>query len=59
VEQPGIGPVKLFNLTARFSKTPAEIEAPPPTLSEHTAAILAELGYNSDQVKALKDKQVI
>ncbi len=59
VEQPGIGPVKLFNLTARFSKTPAEIEAPPPGLSEHTAAILAELGYNSGQVKELKDKQVI
>ena len=59
VEQPGIGPVKLFNLTAKFSKTPAEIEAPPPGLSEHTAAILAELGYNSDQIRELTDKQVI
>ena len=37
VEQPGIGPIKIFNLTAKFSKTPAEITAPPPRLSEHTA----------------------
>ncbi|RPJ24220.1 MAG: CoA transferase, partial [Chloroflexi bacterium] len=29
VEQPCIGDVKLFNLTAKFSKTPGRIESPP------------------------------
>ncbi len=59
VEQPGIGPIEIFNLTARFSKTPAEITAPPPRLSEHTEGILTELGYTSEEIKALKKQAVI
>ncbi|MFZ5908763.1 MAG: CaiB/BaiF CoA transferase family protein [Chloroflexota bacterium] len=59
VETPGIGKVKIFNMTAKFSKTPARIETPPPTLSQHTEEILASLGYTADEVKALKEKRVI
>jgi len=59
VETPGIGKVKIFNMTARFSKTPARIETPPPHLSEHTEAILGELGYAAEEIKALKEKRVI
>jgi CoA:oxalate CoA-transferase len=56
---PGVGKIKIFNMTAKFSKTPAEIEMPPPRLSEHTEAILDELGYTVEEVKVLKEKQVI
>ena len=59
VDQPGIGPVKIFNLTAKFSKTPAEITAPPPLLSQHTAAILSEIGYTDEEITDLKQKAVI
>jgi CoA:oxalate CoA-transferase len=59
VEQPGIGNVKLFNMTAKFSKTPAQIEQAPPRLSENTEVILGELGYDKKEIKALKDKSVI
>jgi formyl-CoA transferase len=59
VEQPELGTVKLFNLTAKFSATPAAIESPPPRLSEHTAAILQELGYSSAEVAELKRRSII
>jgi len=59
VEQPGIGNIKIFNMTAKFSKTPAQIEMPPPRLSENTQVILGELGYNADEMKVLKEKSVI
>jgi CoA:oxalate CoA-transferase len=59
VETPGIGKIKIFNMTAKFSETPAKITAPPPVLSEHTEAILGKLGYTAEEMKALKEKQVI
>jgi CoA:oxalate CoA-transferase len=59
VKEPGIGDIKLFNLTAKFSKTPAQIDAPPPRLSAHTGEILKGLGYKDDDIKALKEKGAI
>ncbi|HLO30254.1 MAG TPA: CoA transferase [Anaerolineales bacterium] len=59
VDQPGIGNIKIFNLTAKFSKTPAEIETPPPMLSEHTREILTGLGYTDEEQKLLNEKQII
>jgi crotonobetainyl-CoA:carnitine CoA-transferase CaiB-like acyl-CoA transferase len=59
VDQPGIGPVKIFNLTAKFSKTPAKIEMPPPRLSEHTGQILRELGYTEEEISVLREQKVI
>lgn len=57
--EPGIGDVKLFNLTPKFSRTPAAIENPPPRLSAHTDGILGELGYSADDIAALREQGVI
>ncbi len=59
VTQPEIGKVKIFNLTAKFSRTPAAIESPSPRLSEHTEAILTSLGYSPAEQKELKAQNVI
>jgi CoA:oxalate CoA-transferase len=59
VEQPGIGNIKIFNLTAKFSKAPGRIDTPPPALSEHTGAILTKLGYTAEEQQALRAGRII
>jgi formyl-CoA transferase len=59
VDEPQIGEIKIFNLSAQFSKTPASIDAPPPRLSANTEEILGELGYSKDDLKDLKAKMAI
>jgi crotonobetainyl-CoA:carnitine CoA-transferase CaiB-like acyl-CoA transferase len=59
VEEPELGTIKIFNLTAKFSETPGSIESPPPRLSEHTEAILSELGYSAAERQELSKKSVI
>jgi len=55
----GIGDLRLFNLTAKFNRTPAQLETPPPKLSEHTNEILAGLGYTQELIESLKKSGAI
>lgn len=55
----GIGDVKLFNMTAKFSKTPGKVETPPPTLSQHTEEILLSLGYTKEDVETFRQENVV
>ncbi|MDI6809077.1 MAG: CoA transferase [Candidatus Eisenbacteria bacterium] len=55
----GIGDVKLFNLTAKFGKTPGGIDTPPPRLSEHTEEVLKGIGYTDDDIRRFRDSKVI
>ena len=59
VQEDGIGAIKVFNLTAKFSKTPAKITAAPPRLSAHTEEILKSLNYNDKDIKVFKEKGAI
>jgi formyl-CoA transferase len=59
VHEPGIGGIQLFNLTAKFSRTPGAIDSPPPRLSAHTAEILAGLGYSAEDIDVLKERMAI
>lgn len=55
----GIGTIPLFDLTARFTKAPGAITAPPPRLSAHTAEVLAQVGVSPEEYAALKAKGIV
>ena len=59
VKEEGIGQLDLFNMTAKFSKTPAKVESAPPRLSAHTTEILLGLGYSHRELEDFKSGGVI
>ena len=52
-EWPGFGEVRQARPAARFDRTPSEIRAPAPGLGEHSAEIMAMLGYDDARRDAL------
>jgi formyl-CoA transferase len=59
VKEEKIGDLKLFNLTAKFSKTPGEVTSAPPQLSAHTNEILQQIGLTTAEINDLKSLGVI
>ena len=60
VEQPFIGPMKMFGSPLKFSETPSCIRGHSPLIGEHNDHVLMDvLGFSEEQVKALYDGNVI
>ncbi len=61
VEQthPAWGVIRQAGIPFRLDGTPATIRTPPPTLGEHTEAILGELGYASAEIADLRRREVV
>jgi len=51
----GIGALQLFNLPAKFEKTPCEVISPPPRLSADTDEVLGQLGYTEEEINAMRE----
>jgi crotonobetainyl-CoA:carnitine CoA-transferase CaiB-like acyl-CoA transferase len=60
VDYPGLSnAAPVARAAVRLSQTPGEIVTRPPTLSEHTDLVLAELGYDAAAIAALREKGVV
>ena len=60
VEHATIGQLKTLGVPIKLSDTPGGVRTPPPTLGQHTEAVLAqELGLSADAIAALRMQKVI
>lgn len=53
------GKVKMPGFPLKLSRTPAGLSRPAPKLGEHTQEILAQIGYSSGEIQALRAKGVV
>ncbi len=54
VDQPGVGEIELAHQALWFDGERAEAEGPAPKLGEHGVEVLAEAGFDSAEIDALK-----
>ena len=60
VEHATIGPLKALGVPIKLSDTPGAVRTPPPTLGQHTDAVLRhDLGLDADAIADLRRQQVI
>ena len=59
LDHPDIGRVRQPKPAARFDRTPAHIGGPAPRIGEHSAAILAELGFGTAEIERLASEKIV
>jgi crotonobetainyl-CoA:carnitine CoA-transferase CaiB-like acyl-CoA transferase len=59
VSHPRLGRFKVVNQAAKLSRTPATMATATPELGQHTAEVLAELGYSNQDIEKLKKEGAV
>ena len=58
-DHPDIGRVRQPKPAARFDRTPAAIQGPAPCIGEHSAVVLAELGFDAAEIERLAAAKIV
>jgi crotonobetainyl-CoA:carnitine CoA-transferase CaiB-like acyl-CoA transferase len=59
IDHPEAGEVRLLKHPIRYGSGVATVRQNPPTLGEHTDAVLRDLGYGDDEIAALRNEGTI
>ena len=59
IDHPAIGVARSIANPIRLSATPPLYRLPPPTLGEHTSAILRALGFSATEIAAARHNSAI
>ena len=59
VEHAALGPMKVLGTPIKLSDTAASVRTAPPTLGQHTDAVLAELGMSKTDIAQLREREII
>ena len=59
IDHPTVGPIRLPGLPWQLHATPASVRRAPPTLGQDTDTLLEWLGFESDEVAAMRRDRVI
>lgn len=58
-EHPEAGQLRQLGVPVKFSDTDADVRGAAPALGEHTTEILTALGYNTEEIMALRKKGIV
>ncbi len=57
MRHPDYGTIKVIGTPVKLEDTPGSMRLPPPRLGEHTAEVLADLGFTREEIAALSPTQ--
>ncbi|HEY5899380.1 MAG TPA: CoA transferase [Burkholderiales bacterium] len=59
VDHPKLGRIRILSQAVKLSRTPATLKTATPEIGQHTAEVLAEIGYSEAEVAQLRSQGVV
>ncbi|NKC17121.1 MAG: CoA transferase [Gammaproteobacteria bacterium] len=59
VDSPALGTLNLVGQPVALDRTPSTMAVAPPERGQHTDEVLAGLGYSADEIRVMRDRQIV